>query len=61
MSAANSTPSPILRVFRLASGTNSYVVQYGEHWLDLACGNGIIGAWLATRHPSSFVVSMSPG
>ncbi|MFO1009319.1 MAG: fumarylacetoacetate hydrolase family protein [Planctomycetota bacterium] len=36
MSAANSTPSPILRVFRLASGTNSYVVQYGEHWLDLS-------------------------
>ena len=31
-----------------------------DPWLDLACGNGIIGAWLATRHPSSFVVSSDP-
>ncbi len=28
--------APVLRVFRLASGNNSFVAQYGEHWLDLS-------------------------
>lgn len=26
----------VVRVFRLASGTNSYVLQHGEQWLDLS-------------------------
>ena len=28
-----------------------------DPWLDLACGNGSIGAWLATRHPAGHVWS----
>jgi 2-keto-4-pentenoate hydratase/2-oxohepta-3-ene-1,7-dioic acid hydratase in catechol pathway len=36
MTASPSAPAPVLRIFRLASGTNSYVAQYGEHWLDLS-------------------------
>jgi 16S rRNA (guanine1207-N2)-methyltransferase len=24
-------------------------------WIDLACGTGIVGAWLARRHPSAYV------
>lgn len=31
-----SRTSPIVRVYRLASGTNSYVLQHGEQWLDLS-------------------------
>lgn len=29
----------------------------GDPFLDLACGTGVIGAWLATRHPHSRVRS----
>jgi 2-keto-4-pentenoate hydratase/2-oxohepta-3-ene-1,7-dioic acid hydratase in catechol pathway len=36
MNSTSSSPAPVLRVFRLATGTNSWVVQYGEHWLDLS-------------------------
>ncbi len=28
-----------------------------DPFVDLACGNGVIGAWLATRHPTAFVWS----
>lgn len=26
-----------------------------DPWIDLACGTGIVGAWLARRHPSAYV------
>lgn len=35
MNARSSAP-PVLRIFRLAAGTNSYVAQYGQSWLDLS-------------------------
>lgn len=35
----------------LAGGTSD------DPFLDLACGNGVIAAWLATRHPAAFVWS----
>ncbi len=31
-----------------------------DPFLDLACGNGVIGAWLALRHPEAVVVSSDP-
>lgn len=31
-----------------------------DPWLDLACGNGVIGAWLAVRHPDARVRSSDP-
>lgn len=35
-SGADDRSAPILRIFRLASGNNSFVAQHGEHWLDLS-------------------------
>lgn len=51
---------------RLDAGTRLLLAQLPETlpggsvvdpWLDLACGNGVIGAWLARRHPEAHVWS----
>ncbi len=51
---------------RLDAGTRLLLAQLperlpggsvGDPWLDLACGNGVIGAWLARRHPEAHVWS----
>ncbi|WP_061782160.1 class I SAM-dependent methyltransferase [Microbacterium hominis] len=31
-----------------------------DPWIDLACGTGIIGAWLARRHPAAHVYASDP-
>jgi len=36
MTSSTTARGPVLRVYRLAAGTNSFVVQHGEHWLDLS-------------------------
>ncbi len=28
-----------------------------DPWIDFACGNGVVGAWLAVRHPGAYVWS----
>ncbi|AUG29167.1 MULTISPECIES: methyltransferase [Microbacterium] len=31
-----------------------------DPWIDLACGTGIVGAWLARRHPAAHVYASDP-
>lgn len=31
-----------------------------DPWIDLACGTGIVGAWLASRHPAAHVYASDP-